>query len=275
MNWFPSESSSDDALNPRVFPLREWILDALCKVLGPRSANALDPLEDQDPAEALPFLVPARARNLKASLIQAAVRAMPGKGDRFDLDEGWLLAWIDCAGLAANALEQEVFGAFLAQQMTETAAVGRLTLDRVRVMERWELEFFQFFAAFAFEFESGWRFVFEGELARREMWAYGREMDAGTRMIELGLVAPELTELGIRSKGGLRLSYRTKVWALESASEGPLGRRAFVPYRRMTPIGQQLAAALTLKSYPGFARNLLKGLEAESSLRFVEVPLAT
>lgn len=270
LNWFPQESPAVEEPPALAMPLKSSLLGLMSNLLGEGSVTQLDEADFQEPEKALALFLPAQARNLAAALRQAATHPCPSKSADIALDEGWALAWIEAAKGAGSELERRVFGNFLAQQCLQPGAVSRRTLAGVRVMDVWELESFQFYAAFAFEFESGWRFLFEGDLAKKEMWVYGRELDAGSHWIDQGFLVAEPHELRGDRNLGLEFSYRGAVWRLDGfAKEG--AARASVPYRRLTMLGQQLASAMTLKSYRGYARNLVQAIQAASSLSIQEV----
>ena len=187
------------------------------------------------------------------------------------LDQGWLMRFCAGAEAAATDIEQAVWAGLLVAEMRASGSIGRRTLSFVRDMETWELESFTEYGAFAFEFESGWRFMFEEDLARREMWTYGREIDLTSHWIAIGLLAGEALTFDAAAVRGLKVRYRQREWEL-GPWDGEQQAMSLCCYRKFTPVGQQLASAMKTKSFNGFARNVIQALNADRGMGFREVP---
>jgi hypothetical protein len=186
------------------------------------------------------------------------------------IDQGWMIRFVDCAQTAGNELDQGVWAGLLALEMRFPGAVSKRALTFLRDMDTWELTAFIEYCAFSFTFESGWRFMFDEEMARREMWSYGRETDLTAHWISIGLLSAETDVLGAGSIRGLRIGYRERWWALHSGQAPASGsdRCCGLTYRKFSPIGQQIASVLKTKPFNGYARNLLQALSAASGLVF-------
>lgn len=178
-------------------------------------------------------------------------------------DPAWLARFWDGAQDAADDPEQSIWARLLAKELAAPGAVARRTLGFLAEMEPWEVAGFIEYCAFAFAFESGWRFMFDEETARRELWTYGRELDLTQHFIAIGLLAQETGTLGSKSARGLRVCYRDRVYELR-------GREVVsgAAYRKFTPLGQQLAEAVRTKTFNGYARNLIKALNSAHGLGF-------
>lgn len=188
------------------------------------------------------------------------------------LDPGWMMHLVDCAQTAGNERDQGVWAGLLALEMRSPGGVSRRALTFLRDMDAWELTAFIEYCAFSFTFESGWRFMFDEERARREMWSYGRETDLTAHWVRIGLLSAETDELGAGSRG-LRIGYRERSWVLHSGQALSCGGDRFrgLTYRKFSPIGQQIASVLKTKPFNGYARNVLQALSAASGLVFEQV----
>jgi hypothetical protein len=190
------------------------------------------------------------------------------------LDTGWLLRFIECAKTASHELEQKVWARLLSLELQSAGAFARRTLGFLRDMDPWELESFTAYCSFAFSFESGWRFMVEDDLARREMWAYGRETDMTQHWVELGLLADEIAHIELSHLRGLRLGYRDEVWELRSESAGqpaevPVEEPRQLCYRKFTALGQQIASVLEPELRRLFARNVIQSFNSTHEVSFV------
>ena len=139
-------------------------------------------------------------------------------------------------------------------------------------LDRWEVHSFIEYCAFAFAFESGWRLMFQEDIARREMWNYGREIDITQHLINLGLLSADLSRTRVKSARGLRLRYFDKTYELRSegaTANLSLPEEAGFSYRKFTTIGQQLAEVVRPKRFFGYARNLLQALDQSLGVSFV------
>ena len=142
-------------------------------------------------------------------------------------------------------------------------------------LEDWELDLFRQFAAFAFSFESGWRFIFEEDLVRREMWSYNRECDLAHHWVELGLLASEKLHAHVSTLRGLEIAYEDKRWEILPFSESPVTDSVSPAcnegfrYRKFTAAGQQLAGAMKTKVFNGYARNVISALNGVSGFNYI------
>lgn len=190
-----------------------------------------------------------------------------------ELDTGWLLRFMECAKAASHDLEQTIWARLLCQELHSPGAFARRTLAFLRDMDLWELESFTEYCSFAFNFESGWRFMVEDDLARREMWAYGRETDLTQHWVDLGLLAGDIAHMDLRRLNGLRLGYHDQVWELKSESADqpakvPEQKRRQLSYRKFTTLGQQIASVLEPRLRSLFARNVIQSFNGTHALSF-------
>jgi len=267
--FFPVEPSALDD-GPKPQPSGARLIEVLGPYLDPMilavlygDRPKLHPSSEMDPMKTF------KDANLRKVLVAAAEAPPPAEEAKAGPDLSWLAFYLEGAVLAAEASVQQLWGCLLANEIHNPGTVSRRTLQFLKAMDPWEIDAFTEFAAFSFSFESGWHFMIENELAHREMWSYGREIDMTQHWINIGLLAPELTLLDSVRLRGLRMSYqKQKSWALSVAEvhngEGLL-------YRKFSALGQQLADGLRLKTFNGFARNLVKGLNETSQLHFEEL----
>lgn len=273
--FFPSEPAAAEApvipKNPLANLLGSVLGDAL--EIGPDVvfANAQGEGFELSP-EIDSALDARRIENRGAVLRIAAQQEAPAEPPKDRPDAGWVQSFIGLSVDAASETEREVWGRLLALEIAEPRTVSRRTLQYLHAMDLWEVEAFAEYCAFAFSFESGWRFMFEGEFARREIWSYGREIDLTQHWIDVGLLSGEPSTLALRNAAGLRVIYRSKSWEVRAseavAPEGSLPIR----YRKFSTIGQQISSALRFKSFNGYARNLIKALEGQGQAVFCPIP---
>ena len=174
-------------------------------------------------------------------------------------------------------MERGIWARWLAAEIAAPGAISRRTLAFLRTLDAWELESFHEYGAFAFAFESGWRFLFEDDRARRELWTYGREVDLTTHWVEIGLLSPEVSTLFTGKSRGLRIVYRQRTWQLTAIDQDAAATEPTATglrYRKFTAIGQQLADAMTFKTFNGYARNVIKALQGTVGLGFEELAAA-
>lgn len=210
----------------------------------------------------------ARQARIERMISLAAAEFAPVQAE-VPPDSAWLSRFFERAQDAESETEQDIWARLLAQELAEPGACSKRALDFLAAMDAWELAGFAEYCAFAFTFESGWRFMFDEDSARREMWAYGRESDFSQHFIAIGLLSAEVGMIKPRSARGLRLCYQGRTYELRDAPSGVCGSSTSeLAYRKFTPIGQQLAGAIRAKSRFGYARNLLKTLGAERGLEF-------
>ena len=189
-------------------------------------------------------------------------------------DSGWLGLFIEGARDAEGELEQGIWARWLAAEIASPGTISRRSLAFLRTLNAWELESFHEYGAFAFAFESGWRFLFEDERARREIWTYGREIDLTAHWVAIGLLSAEVSTLIGGKSRGLRIVYRNRSWQVTAIDQDAAAiepTTSGLVYRKFTAIGQQLADAMTFKTFNGYARNVIKALQGTGGLGFDEV----
>ena len=218
-------------------------------------------------AERSTFVECRRQANLE-NIFRSAARVLSMEASsKGNPDSGWLILFIDHAQDAGSDLEREVWARLLAAEIVSPGSVSRRTLGFLRYMDSWEMDAFAEYAAFAFAFESGWRFMFEEANARREMWSYGREIDITQHWVDIGLLSSQLTTLESANLKGLCIVYKTKRWQL-SPVHGEGAELSFsLGYRRFTALGQQIANAMKIKTFNGYARNVVQALNALEGLK--------
>jgi Protein of unknown function (DUF2806) len=207
-----------------------------------------------------------RADSLSAVLELAALEEIPLNlpANKPDVpDRGWLELFLHLSGFAGSALEREIWARILVLELAEPRTISRRALQFVHLMDHWELEAFVEYCAFAFSFESGWRFMFEGDLVRREIWSYGREADLSHHWIDVGLLSHETASLAPHRIAGLPLLYRSKCWEVKLLDDAELGAVDPIRYRKFTALGQQIASAVAAKTFNGYARNVIKVLQGQ------------
>lgn len=273
--FFPSEPAATDSV-PAIQenPLGDYLSIVLADAMGsdvirPNPAGTMfDVLPD------LPALLSARrVENRAAVLRMASLQESPGEIPKERPEAGWLHLFLTLSEAASSDLEREVWARLLALEVAEPKSVSRRTLHSLREMDLWELEAFVEYCAFAFSFESGSRFMFEGEIARRELWAYGREIDLTQHWIDVGLLSSEPATLALRNATGLRVLYRSKSWEVSLNPEARADDLEHtIRYRKFSAIGQQISSALSFKAFNGYARNLIKALEGQGHAIFRSLP---
>ncbi len=206
-----------------------------------------------------------RQANLEAVLKQAVLQLDTAAAESGEtaIDTGWLADFLEGAAHAAYQVEQTIWAGLLAREIKAPGTTARRTLHRLHEMDHWEVEAFIEYLAFVFAFDSGWRFMFEEDIARRELWAYGREIDISQHLINIGLLSPELNRLDTRNARGLTFRYADKIYELESVRTDTSSPSSGFHYRRLTPQGQQLADTIRPKRFTGYARNLVNALNKE------------
>lgn len=209
----------------------------------------------------------SRQENLERifSLAFSSASAAETKGlPKFDCT--WLMRFISSAQDVHDKVAQGVWARVLAAELASPGTFALRTLSFLKDMDLWELNAFTEYSAFAFAFESGWRFMFDDELARREMWSYGRETDITQHWVDIGLLSAEVVCLQSARSRGLRIAYRSKLWHVvrdplsgDAQAVGKPGGDGF-HYRKYTVTGQQIASVLEPKTFNGYARNVIKAL---------------
>jgi hypothetical protein len=217
-----------------------------------------------------------RQGNIERILQLAAAEIDVAESDKSEtpVDDGWLLHFFECAQDACYETTQHMLARILAREIAVPGSFSRRTLIFLNSLDRWEVDSFIEYCAFAFAFESGWRFMFQEDAARREMWSYGREIDITQHLINLGLLSAELGRTRVQSARGLRIRYFDKTYGLlpeEPSPRLPFSDDIGFSYRKFTTIGQQLAEVITPKRFFGYARNLINALDRELRVKFALV----
>jgi hypothetical protein len=185
------------------------------------------------------------------------------------VDSGWLARFFEYAQDVSDESAQPIWGRILARELASPGGFSRRTLGFLSAMDSWEVAGFVEYCAFAFAFESGWRFMFDEDMARREMWTYGRDIDLTQHFIAIGLLSGEVGVIKPASAKGLRVCYSNKTYELRAREPRDNGELSTgVAYRKFTVIGQQLSEAIRTKSFFGYARNVIKALNAERRIGF-------
>ena len=252
---------------------------SIALVLGEETVRAgLEPSPSTEAPEArardrINHLEACRQANIE-NVIRLAAGELPEPGEESLVDHTWLTRFFDYARDVGEEEEQQVWANILRREFAAAGSFGKRTLAFLDAMEPWELSGFVEYAAFAFSFESGWRFMFDEESARREIWTYGRELDLTSHFIEIGLLAEHASHFNPDSASGLRICYGSKSYELGRADPVASKARA-VAYRKFTVVGQQLSTAIQPKTFFGYARNVVKALAAECGARFELLEPAT
>jgi hypothetical protein len=183
----------------------------------------------------------------------------------------WLNQFFEYAQDVSEEIAQHFWARLLALYIANPDAVFKRTLIALQSLDVWEVKAFIEYCSFAFILESGWRFVFEEAITRREMWGYVQGQDYTQHFINIGLLSPELATMRPRSTRGMKIRYFAKEYALvppdEAVSKGD-GPETSFGYRKFTPTGQQLAKAVKARIYYGYARNLIRTLDAQRNVQF-------
>lgn len=212
-----------------------------------------------------------RQQNIER-IVELATAEVPAEISEEAASEDWLNLFFEFAGDVSDETAQQVWARVLALRIANADAVFKRTLVQLRNLDQWELNAFSDYCAFAFALESGWRFVFEEALTRREIWGYVQGNDYTQHFINIGLLSPELSVMRPRSSRGMRIRYQQNQYELAASrkqqdEQGEDTDPSF-GYRKFTPAGQQLAGAVRPKTYNGYARNLIKVLDSEWNVRF-------
>ncbi|QXP84240.1 DUF2806 domain-containing protein [Methylococcus sp. Mc7] len=209
-----------------------------------------------------------RQRNIER-ILELALAGPTETESELPLRPDWMDLFFRLAQDVGEAEAQAFWARVLAKETSAPGFYSRRSLVALSQMDEWELAGFSEYCAFVFAFESGWRFLFDESLTRQEMWSYVRGNDLTQHFIGIGLLAPEPGVLSGSSRG-LRVNYFDRVYeiaATEAENPGAVG------YRKFSPTGQQLAAAVRVKPFNGYARNLIKRVREECgvALEAVEV----
>jgi hypothetical protein len=203
-------------------------------------------------------------------IVALVAAEVPGEVSEEAVSRDWLIQFFDFAQDVSDESLQQFWARVLATYIANPDAIFKRTLAQLRNMDRWELDAFIEYCAFSFALESGWRFMFEENLTRQEIWGYVRGNDYTQHFINIGLLSPETAIMRPAVSKGLRIRYFEKEYELAAPSKAE-GDNAQIPdpcvsYRKFTPAGQQLAKAVRTKTYYGYARNLIKALDSERNI---------
>ncbi len=264
--------------------LAEAIKAMVAEGLGTATSAAVFSVDEESGlavrvADRVEYVESRRQANLEGIFRSAATHQAVDAKSIGRPENGWLGLFVASAQDAESELERDVWSQILAAEMLAPGAVARRTLGFLREMDVWELEAFAEYVAFAFSFESGWRFMFEEDIARREMWSYGREIDITQQWVDIGLLSSQVSCIESVSLRGLRIGYKSKWWqlipdALGQVGESNEGKANALGYRKFTATGQQVANAVKTKTFNGYARNVMQALNGLDGFRFdaVEPP---
>lgn len=261
--------SVQDTSRPET-PGRALLGALVADQLGYRTASVLEAAVEglsERAAERCNRQAMAQQANIEA-VIDLAAGFMTDAKPENAIDPGWLDHFFDAVRYARQDVEQTVWARLLVAEVGAPGAIARRTLAFLRNMDFWEIESFSEYCSFSFAFESGWRFMFDEDIARREMWSYGREIDLTQHWINIGLLAAETQRLEARSARGLQVRYRERSWVLRASGDGLPEDGGGFAYRRFTPTGQQIAGAVRTKPFNGYARNLVQDLGKSVGLAF-------
>ena len=278
--FFPGFGEAPSAERGLEQPIKDLIERLIPSALGPASSGILESKETDEGvlsrrADYQHIWGELTQRNLESVFKVAAESPRPKEVPATLPETGWLMFFMAHAGLAATESQQRAWGEVLGFEVAAPGSVGKRTLLMLSGLEDWELDLFRQFSSFAFAFESGWRFVFEEDMVRREMWSYSRESDLTHHWVELGLLATDTLHAQVASLRGLEIGYGNKRWEIRPASQTPetvavtaTGHQGFF-YRKYTAVGQELASAMKVKTYNGFARNVIDALNGVSGFDYV------
>ena len=183
----------------------------------------------------------------------------------------WLNQFFDYAQDVSDEIAQQFWAKLLALYIANPEAVSKRSLIALHGLDVWEVKAFIEYCSFAFLLESGWPFVFEEAITRREMWGYVQGQDYTQHFINIGLLCPELMTMRPRSTRGIKIRYFAKEYDLvlpDDTGNKAEGSEISLGYRKFTPTGQQLAKAVKARIYYGYARNLIRTLDAQRNVQF-------
>ncbi len=212
-----------------------------------------------------------RQQNIER-IVELAAADNPDALTETPASRDWLNQFFDLAQDISDEASQQLWGRLLALYIANPDAVFKRSLIALNSLDGWEVKAFIEYCSFAFALESGWRFVFEEAITRREMWGYVQGQDYTQHFINIGLLSPELSNVQPRSTRGMKIRYFDRIYQLCQPDEAvPMGDGLDIgfAYRKFTPTGQQLAKAVKARIYNGYARNLIRTLEAQRNVRFV------
>ncbi len=183
----------------------------------------------------------------------------------------WLSRFFEYAQDISDETSQRLWARLLALYIANPDGVFKRSLIALHGFDTWEVKAFIEYCSFAFTLESGWHFVFEEAITRREMWGYVQGQDYTQHFINIGMLSPELNNMQPSISQGMKIGYFSKEYELveqEDAATRINGLDIGFGYRKFTPIGQQLATAVKARVYHGYARNLIRTLDAQRNVQF-------
>lgn len=212
-----------------------------------------------------------RQRNIER-IVELVAAEVPREVSEEAVSSDWLIQFFDFAQDVSDENAQQFWARVLATYIANPDFIFKRTLAQLRNMDQWELDAFIEYCAFSFTLESGWRFMFEDNLTRQEIWGYVRGNDYTQHFINIGLLSPETAIMRPTVSKGLRIRYFEKEYELASPAKAQ-DDDAKIPdprfgYRKFTPAGQQLAKTVRTNTYYGYARNLIKALDSERNVQF-------
>ena len=211
-----------------------------------------------------------RQSNLER-IIELAAKENPAGLTENPATRDWLNQFFEYAHDVSDETSQQLWARLLALYIANPDGVFKRSLIALHGLDVWEVKAFIEYCSFAFTLESGWHFVFEEAITRREMWGYVQGQDYTQHFINIGMLSPELTNLQPRITRGMKISYFAKEYELvqqEEAATRVNGLEIGFGYRKFTPTGQQLAKAVKARIYNGYARNLIRTLDAQRNVQF-------
>ena len=211
-----------------------------------------------------------RQKNIERIAALAAAEIPEGMTEN-PATRDWLNQFFDYAQDVSDKTTQQLWARLLALYIANPDAVLKRSLIALHQLDVWEAKAFIEYCSFAFILDSGWRFVFEEAITRREMWGYVQGQDYTQHFINIGLLSPELVNMRPRATRGMKISYFAKEYDLilpdETGAKVEGGEICF-GYRKFTNTGQQLAKAVKARIYYGYARNLIRTLDAQRNVQF-------
>jgi len=211
-----------------------------------------------------------RQRNIER-IVELATTETPKGITENPATRDWLNRFFEYAQDISDEASQQLWARLLALYIANPDGVFKRSLIALQGLDTWEVKAFIEYCSFAFTLESGWHFVFEEAITRREMWGYVQGQDYTQHFINIGMLSPELTNMQPRISRGMKIGYFSKEYELvelEDAATRINGLDIGFGYRKFTTTGQQLALAVKARVYNGYARNLIRTLDAQRNVQF-------
>lgn len=169
----------------------------------------------------------------------------------------WVHAYCDLACKGATANVAKIWAELFSHAVAEPRSVYKRTLTTLYHLETWELEAFGDLCSFALAFESGTPFFIEDIDVLLDLRRYLLGNDFSAHFQQIGLLETSTESFLSAKVRGLGITYREVKYVLNdplTLDSAVLSDWA-IPYRRLTTVGSQLAAAMELKPRYGFVRN--------------------